>query len=170
MHRFSTPERPHEIHLLAISLAAVGSTPRPVGGFHPGKRRPQAPLFAPRTRGSTVSLHRYRLARPGLETSIGRKSFASLRHDPDRPHWRQRGWWHWVVVNLPADATQPGPAGKADGSGSAGRRPDQYRFLAPGLGPPACRWATSPTATNFTPALVRETSPAPPPPWLVKHD
>lgn len=57
---------------------------------------------------------------PALEWSgapKGTKSFAVLVHDPDAPTGGA-GWWHWLVVNLPATATGlPKGAGKADGSG-----------------------------------------------------
>jgi Raf kinase inhibitor-like YbhB/YbcL family protein len=33
----------------------------------------------------------------------GTKSFALMVHDPDAP--TGSGWWHWVVYNIPADAT-----------------------------------------------------------------
>jgi phosphatidylethanolamine-binding protein (PEBP) family uncharacterized protein len=33
----------------------------------------------------------------------GMKSFALLAYDPDAP--TGSGWWHWVVYNIPADAT-----------------------------------------------------------------
>src|SRR5216683_4239164 len=42
------------------------------------------------------------------------KSFALLVHDPDAPTGGA-GWWHWVVVNIPAVTTQLGKdAGKAE--------------------------------------------------------
>src|SRR5260221_13519197 len=50
------------------------------------------------------------------------KSFALLVHDPDAPPGGA-GWWHWLVVNLPANATQLGKeAGEADGSNPPFRR------------------------------------------------
>lgn len=70
----------------------------------------------------------------------GTQSYALTVYDPDAP--TGSGWWHWVVVNLPA-ATRalPAGAGRADGAAlPAAARQLVTDFGAPGYGgacPPA---------------------------------
>jgi len=73
---------------------------------------------------------------PALKWSgapAGTKSFAVTLYDPDAP--TGSGWWHWVVINLPADST-----GLVEGAGSvvgklpAGAVQGRTDFGAPGFG------------------------------------
>ncbi len=66
----------------------------------------------------------------------GTRSFAVTCYDPDAP--TGSGFWHWVVVNIPADARElPLDAGRPDGSklppGAMHTRTD---FSTPGYGGP----------------------------------
>lgn len=67
----------------------------------------------------------------------GTKSFALLVHDPDAPTGGS-GWWHWVVINIPATTNAlPAGAGKADGSAMvAGASQVATDFGAVGWGGP----------------------------------
>jgi Raf kinase inhibitor-like YbhB/YbcL family protein len=80
----------------------------------------------------------------------GTKSFALTVYDPDAP--TGSGWWHWVVVNLPATTTSlPKGAGAADGSklpeGALQVRTD---FGAPGYGGPCPPQGDHPHRYLFT--------------------
>lgn len=65
------------------------------------------------------------------------KSFALLVHDPDAPTGGA-GWWHWLVVNIPADTKElKKDAGKQDGSNlPKGALQIRTDFGAPGWGGP----------------------------------
>lgn len=67
----------------------------------------------------------------------GTKSFALLCHDPDAPTGGA-GWWHWLMLNIPASATVlQKDAGCADGTKlPAGAIHVNTDFGGPGWGGP----------------------------------
>jgi Raf kinase inhibitor-like YbhB/YbcL family protein len=74
---------------------------------------------------------------PALKWSgapAGTKSFALTVYDPDAP--TGSGWWHWVVYNIPAAATELSEgAGAADSKGlPVGSAQGKTDFGAPGFG------------------------------------
>ena len=79
------------------------------------------------------------------------KSFALLVHDPDAPTGGA-GWWHWLVVNIPASATRlEKDAGKADGSNLPfGCAQVDTDFGGPGWGGPCPPAGDKPHRYNFT--------------------
>ncbi|MBI5920498.1 MAG: YbhB/YbcL family Raf kinase inhibitor-like protein [Betaproteobacteria bacterium] len=81
----------------------------------------------------------------------GTKSFALLVHDPDAPTGGA-GWWHWLVVNIPASASSLAKdAGKVDGSNlPAGAVQVITDFGSPGWGGPCPPVGDKPHRYNFT--------------------
>src|SRR5258705_7536911 len=83
------------------------------------------------------------------------KGFALLVHDPDAPTGGA-GWWHWVVINLPAATTElPKGAGKVDGKVDGSNLPPGVTSLAtdfgtPGYGGPCLAAGDKPHRYNFT--------------------
>lgn len=79
------------------------------------------------------------------------KSFALLVHDPDAPTGGA-GWWHWLVVNIPAHLNGLAKdAGRADGSGlPAGAVQVNTDFGAPGYGGPCPPVGDKPHRYVFT--------------------
>ncbi|AZV39329.1 kinase inhibitor [Komagataeibacter xylinus] len=79
--------------------------------FNDGDRLPEAQVFEGMGYcGGNIS--------PPLawqDPPAGTKSFAITMYDPDAP--TGSGWWHWVVINIPADVTSlPAGAGSGDNS------------------------------------------------------
>lgn len=66
----------------------------------------------------------------------GTKSFAVTMYDPDAP--TGSGWWHWVVFNIPANATKlaAGAGDPAAGTMPAGAVQSMTDFGKPGYGGP----------------------------------
>lgn len=65
----------------------------------------------------------------------GTQGYAVTAYDPDAP--TGSGWWHWVVVNLPAQATGlPAGAGNVQGAMPAGARQIGTDYGTPGYGGP----------------------------------
>jgi Raf kinase inhibitor-like YbhB/YbcL family protein len=91
---------------------------------------------------------------PALEwkhAPAGTKSFALTAYDPDAP--TGSGWWHWVVVNIPATAASlPAGAGATEGSSTlpAGSLQVRTDFGVPGYGGPCPPAGDKPHRYVFT--------------------
>ena len=123
----------------AVALAALATA---LGGAGAADFKLTSPSIKP---GSTLSDAQVfngfgctgKNVSPALKWSgapAGTKSYALTVYDPDAP--TGSGWWHWVVYNIPASATElPEGAGTADGKGlPAGSAQGKTDFGAPGFG------------------------------------
>ncbi|MFQ5555857.1 MAG: YbhB/YbcL family Raf kinase inhibitor-like protein [Acidimicrobiia bacterium] len=87
----------------------------------------------------------------------GTKSFAVTCYDPDAP--TGSGFWHWLVVNLPADATElAAGAGSPGGAMPEGALQTRTDFGVPGWGGPCPPQGDHPHRYVFTVFAVREES------------
>lgn len=77
------------------------------------------------------------------------KSFAITVYDPDAP--TGSGWWHWVIVNLPATTTElPEGAGNEGGKLPANAQQVRTDFGKPGWGGPCPPQGDKPHRYIFT--------------------
>lgn len=97
----------------------------------------------------------------------GTKSFAVTVYDPDAP--TGSGWWHWVVFNIPADATSLAknagdPAVNLTPAGSVQSRTDYgkpgYGGACPPVGDKAHRYEFTVYALKIDKLPLDESSPA----------
>jgi Raf kinase inhibitor-like YbhB/YbcL family protein len=81
----------------------------------------------------------------------GTKSFAVMTHDPDA-HTGGAGFWHWIVVDVPAASTQLAQdAGSADGKNlPVGARHIKSDFGTAAWGGPCPPTGNKPHRYNFT--------------------
>jgi Raf kinase inhibitor-like YbhB/YbcL family protein len=78
----------------------------------------------------------------------GTKSFALMAHDPDAP--TGSGWWHWVVYNIPADATSLPEGAGAGPTLPKGAMQGNTDFGKPGYGGPCPPPGSGKHHYNFT--------------------
>ena len=94
--------------------------------------------------GGNVSPELHWTARPGA------KSYAVTVYDPDAP--TGSGWWHWVIVNIPANVTYlaAGAGDPSKGTAPAGSLQTRTDFGAPGYGGPCPPKGDAPHRYIFT--------------------
>src|SRR5580704_13576571 len=84
----------------------------------------------------------------------GTKSFAITCYDPDAP--TGSGFWHWLVVNIPANASEIAEgAGSQGGNLPAGALQTRTDFGAPGYGGPCPPAGDHPHRYLFTVFAVK---------------
>ena len=117
------------LFIAAASIAGAGSFQLSSSTIKPNARLAEAQVFDGfGCSGKNIS--------PALKWSgapAGTRSYAVTIYDPDAPG---SGWWHWVVYNIPASASEiPQGAGGAGGKGlPSGSVQGRTDFGAPGYG------------------------------------
>lgn len=139
---------------LVLALTATAAQPALAAAFtlsspdiRPGGRMSDAQMF----NGFGCTGQNISPALSWKGAPAGTKGYALLVHDPDAPTGGS-GWWHWLVINIPASATGlPAGAGKPDGAAlPAGAIQTNTDFGGPGWGGPCPPVGDKPHRYHFT--------------------